>query len=160
MSAWAARFFTLLGMGLEDVVHHRQAEAAHQFSIELQVAVAHAFAQTMEVGQQMPGLLIGEFDDRVLVERDAPSNAIVVRRQQVLQELVVSCKPFDLQVGMGGKVADAVGHRYHHQIVLHDVVAMLVEHKTPLPCLAKQMHTGVAQLSGIHPVEVGGISEI
>ena len=32
----------LLGMGLEDVVHHGQAETAHQFAIELQMAVVHA----------------------------------------------------------------------------------------------------------------------
>jgi hypothetical protein len=40
------------------------------------------------------------------------------------------------------------------------MITMLVEHKTPLPRLAKQMHASVAQLSGIHPVEVGGIMEI
>jgi hypothetical protein len=40
------------------------------------------------------------------------------------------------------------------------MIAMLVEHETPLPRFTKQMHASVAQLSGIHPVEVGGIKEI
>ena len=47
-----------LGMGLEDVVHHRQAKAAHQFAIEQQVAVVHAVAQAVEVCQQDGSLLI------------------------------------------------------------------------------------------------------
>ena len=57
-----------LGMRLEDVVHHRQTEAAHQFAIELQVAVVHAVAQAVEVIQQMPCLLIRQFDDRIVVQ--------------------------------------------------------------------------------------------
>ena len=47
-----------LGVRLEDVVHHRQAEAAHQFAIEQQVAVVHAVAQAVEVCQQDGSLLI------------------------------------------------------------------------------------------------------
>ena len=42
-----------LGMGLKDVVYHRQAETAHQFTMELQMAVVHAVTQTMEVIKQM-----------------------------------------------------------------------------------------------------------
>ena len=38
-----------LGMCLEDVVHHRETEAAHQFAVKLMVAVTHAVAQSMEV---------------------------------------------------------------------------------------------------------------
>ena len=38
-----------LGMGLEDIVHHRQAETAHQFAIELYMAVVLAVTQPMEV---------------------------------------------------------------------------------------------------------------
>ncbi len=67
-----------LGMGLEDVVHHCQAEAAHQFAVELQVAVFHPVAQPMEVIQQMFGLLIRQFDDRVLVQRYTATDAVVV----------------------------------------------------------------------------------
>ncbi len=37
---------------------------------------------------------------------------------------------------------------------------MLIEHKAPLPCQTQQMHTSMAQLTGIHPVEVGGILKI
>ena len=47
-----------LGMGLEDVVHHRQAEAAHQFAIELYMAVVHAVTKTMKILKQMLCLLI------------------------------------------------------------------------------------------------------
>ena len=46
------------GMGLEDVVHHRQAKTAHQFMIELQMAVTHTVTKTMEVIKQMLCLLI------------------------------------------------------------------------------------------------------
>ena len=147
-------------MSLKDVVHHRQAKTAHQFTMELQMALTHPVAQTMEVIKQMPCLLVGEFDDRVLIQRDAAPNAVVIRWQQVLQELIIGSKPLHLHVGMGGQILHPVGHGNHHQIVLRDMIAMLIEHKTPLPHLAKQMHTSVAQLSRIHPVEVGGILEI
>ena len=53
---------------LEDVIHHRQAEAAHQFTIELQVAVFHAVAQAMKILQQVAGLLIRQSDDWVLIQ--------------------------------------------------------------------------------------------
>ena len=98
--------------------------------------------------------------ERILVQRDTATDAVVVRRQQVLQELVISSKPFYLQVCMCRQIADTIRHRYHHQVVLHDMVASLVEHKTCLPCQAKQVHAGVAQLTGIHPVEVCGILKI
>lgn len=57
-----------LGMRLEDVVHHCEAEAPHQLAVEHQVAVVHAVAQTAEVGQDDGGLLVGEMDDGVVVE--------------------------------------------------------------------------------------------
>ncbi len=40
-----------LGVRLEDVVHHRKAEAPHQLAVERQVALIHAVAETVEVGQ-------------------------------------------------------------------------------------------------------------
>jgi len=40
------------------------------------------------------------------------------------------------------------------------VVTVLVEHKTALTRSAQQVHAGVAQLRGVHPVEIGGILEI
>ena len=58
------------------------------------------------------------------------------------------------------KVADTIGHRYHHQVVLYNMIAVLIEHETTLTCQAKQMHTSVTQLTGIHPIEVCGILEI
>ena len=61
---------------------------------------------------------------------------------------------------MSREVTDAGGHGYHHQVVLHDMIASLVEHKTALASRAEQMHTGVAQLRRIHCQEVGGIPEI
>ena len=121
------------------------------------MAVIHAVVKTMEVIKQMSCLCICQFDDGVLVQRDTATDAVVVRRQQVLQELVIGSKPLHLQVCMSRQVADTIGHRYHNQVVFHDVIAMLVEHKTCLTCRAKQMHAGVAQLTGIHPVEVCGI---
>ena len=143
-----------LGMSLEDVVHHRQTETAHEFPIELQVAVFKAVAKAMEVIQEMPGLFICQLDDGILVQRDAAPDTIVVRWQQILQELIIGSKPFHLHVGMCSKVLHLVGHGYHHQIVFHNVIAMLVEHKTPFPCRTKQVHTSVTQLTGVHPVEV------
>ena len=150
----------VLGMRLKNVVHHRQTKTAHQLTMELQMALTHTVAQTMEIIKQVPGLLVGEFDDRILIQRDAASDAVVIRWQQVLQELIVGGKPFHLHVGMGCQILHPVGHGNHHQVVPSDMIAMFVEHKTPLPRLAKQMHASVAQLSGIHPVKVGGIMEI
>ncbi len=57
-----------LGMGHEDVVHHRQAETAHQFAIELQMAVVLAVAQPREVIKQRSGLFICLFDNEVIVK--------------------------------------------------------------------------------------------
>ncbi len=50
------------------------------------MAVAEAITETVEVGKQDSSLLVGEFDDRVLVERDASSDAVVIRRQKVFAE--------------------------------------------------------------------------
>ena len=49
---------TTLRMNLEDVVHHRQTKAAHQFTIELQVAAVQTVTQTVEVFQQKPSLFV------------------------------------------------------------------------------------------------------
>lgn len=150
----------LLGMGFEYVVHHRQAETAHQFAIELYMAVVLAVTKTMEVIKQMSCLFICQFDNGVLVQRDTATDAVVVRRQQVLKKLIISGKPFYLLVIMCRQIADTIRHRYHHHVVFDNVVAMLVEHKTCLTCHAKQVHAGVAQLTGIHPVEVCRILKI
>ena len=69
------------GVELEDVVHHRQAEAPHHFAVEEQVAVIEAVAQTVEVLQQDFRLPVVDLDDGILVEADAASDAVVVRRQ-------------------------------------------------------------------------------
>ena len=61
---------------------------------------------------------------------------------------------------VGRQVADMIGHRYHYKVVFDYVIAMLVEYKTCLTCQAKQVHAGVVQLSGIHPVVVCGILKI
>ena len=124
------------------------------------MAVAHAVTQSVEVGKQMAGLLVCEFDDRILVQRDASSDAIIVRWQQVLQELIVSCKPFHLHVSMRRNVTDAGRHGYHYQVVFYDMIAPLIEHKTALASCAEQVHTGMAQFRRIHSLEVGGIQEI
>ena len=58
------------------------------------------------------------------------------------------------------QVADTIRHRYHNQIVLRNVVAPLVEHKTALARRTQQVHASVAQFLGIHAVEVGGILKI
>ena len=49
---------------------------------------------------------------------------------------------------------------FHHEVVSDNVIAMLVKHKTCLTSQAKQMHAGMAQLTGIHAVEVCGILKI
>ena len=149
-----------LGMGLEDVVHHRQTEAAHQFLVELQMAVVLAVTKTMEVNKQMSCLFVCQFDDGVLIQRDTATDTVVVRRQQVLQELVVGGEPLHLHILMCREVADTGRHRYHHQVVLRDVVAMLVEHKTALARRTQQVHASITQFLGIHAVEVGGILKI
>ena len=66
-----------LGMSLEDVVHHRQAETAHQFAIELQMAVVLAVTQPMEVIKQMSCLFICQFDNGVLVQRDTATEPML-----------------------------------------------------------------------------------
>ena len=67
-----------LGMRLEDVIHHGQTETAHQFTIEEQVSVSHSVTKPMEVGKQKTGLFIREFDDGIMVQRDATTDAVVV----------------------------------------------------------------------------------
>ena len=77
------------GVELEDIVHHRQAEAPHHLAVEEQVSVIEAVAQPVEVLQQDFRLPVVDLDDGVLVEADAAPDAVVVRRQQSLQVLVV-----------------------------------------------------------------------
>ena len=77
------------GVELDNVVHHRQAEASHHLAVEEQVAVVEAVAQPVEVFQQDLRLSVVDLDDGVLVEADAASDAVVVRRQKTLQVLVV-----------------------------------------------------------------------
>ena len=86
----------VLGMGFEDIVHHRQAEATHELAVELELVICHAVTQTMKVILQIARLFFCKSYDGVLVECDAAPDAVVVRWQQVLQELVVGCKPFHL----------------------------------------------------------------
>ena len=142
------------GVELEDVVHHCQAEAPHHFAVEEQVAVVEAVAQPVEVFQQDFRLTVVDLDDGVLVEADAAPDAVVVRRQEPLQELVVGGKPLHLHPRHRREVLRPVGVWYHHQVVLHDVVAPLVEHEAPFPCPAQQVHAGVPQLRRIHRQEV------
>ena len=146
-----------LGVGFEDVVHHRQAEAPHQLAVEELLAVLHAVAQAVEVVEDVGRLGVGEFDDGVLVERHRAADAVVVRRQLTLQELVVGGEPLHLQPRCRRQILGAVGVRHHHQVVPHDVVALLVEHKTPLARRAQQVHAGVAQLRRIHRQKISGI---
>ena len=118
------------------------------------MAVTHAVTQPVEVVEQMAGLLIRQFDDGVLVQRDATPDAIVVRWQQILQELIVGRKPLHLHIAVCRNVFYPIRIRYHYQVVLRNVVTMFIEHKTALASRAEQVHTSVAQLLRIHPVEV------
>ena len=68
------------GVRLKDIIDHRQAQASHQLPIEEQVPVAQAVPETMEITEQMLRLYIVQMDDRVLVERDASADAVVVGR--------------------------------------------------------------------------------
>ena len=76
-----------LSVRFEDVVHHREAQAAHEFVVELQVTVAQTVAESVKVVEQMLSLLVGKRYHGVLVQRNAAANAVVVRGQLVLQEL-------------------------------------------------------------------------
>lgn len=80
-------------MELEDVVDHREAEAAHQPVIELEADVVHPLADAVDVVQKAAGILLRKRDDRVVVEADATPDAVVVGRQKAVQELVSSGKP-------------------------------------------------------------------
>lgn len=138
------------GVELEDVVHHRQAETPHHLAVEEQVAVVEAVAQPAEVLQQDFRLAVIDLDDGVLVEADAAADAVVVRRQEAMQEFVVGGEPLHLHPRCRREVLRPVWIRHHHQVVLHDVVAALVEHEAPFPRRAQQVHAGVPQLRRIH----------
>ena len=62
-----------LAGGVDDTI--REVEGA---KLEEQVAVAHAVTQSMEVSKQKAGLFIREFDDGIMVQRDATTDAVVV----------------------------------------------------------------------------------
>ena len=145
---------------LEDVVYHCQAEAPHHLTVEEQVAVVEAVAQAVEVLQQDFRLTVIGLDDGVLVERDAAPDTVVVRRQQSAEVFVVGGEPLNLHSRCCGEVLRPAWVRHHHQVVFYDVVAFLVEHETPLPCCAEQVHTGMAQFRCVHREEIGGIEEV
>ena len=142
------------GVELEDVVHHRQAEAPHHLAVEEQVAVVEAVAQAVEVLQQDFRLTVVDLDDGVLVEADATSDAIVVRRQEAVQVLLVGGEPLHLHPRCRRDVLRPCRIRHHHQVVLHNVVALPVEHKTAFPRRAEQVHAGVPQLRRVHAEEI------
>ena len=120
-----------LGVELEDVVYHGQAEAPHHLSVEEQIAVVEAVSQTVEILQHDGRLAVIDFNDGILVEADAAPDAVVVRWQQSTKELVVGGEPLHLHAGSRREVLRPCGVRHHHQVVLHDVVASFVEHKAP-----------------------------
>ena len=124
------------------------------------MAVAEAITETVEVGKQDSSLLIGEFDDRVLVERDASSDAVVIRRQKVLQELVICGKPLYLHLWNGNKSLCATRIWHHHQIVFFNLVAFRVKYKAAFAFRAEQMHTSVAQSWVIDPEEIRSVLKI
>ena len=142
------------GVELKDVVHHRQAEAPHHLAVEEQVAVVEAVAQAVEVLQQDFRLSVVDLDDGVLVEADAAPDAVVVRRQEAQQELVVGGEPLNLHPWYRRKILRPVGVWNHHKVVLHDVVATFVEHETSFPRPAQQVHTGVFQFWRVHRQKV------
>lgn len=148
------------GVELEDVVHHRQAEASHHLAVEEQMAVVEAVAQPVDVLQQDFRLTVVNLDDGVLVEADAAPDAVVVRRQQSLQVLVVGGEPLHLHPRRRREVLSPVGIRHHHQVVLHDVVAPLVEHEAPFTRRAQQVHTGVSQLRRIHRQKIRRVYKV
>ena len=124
------------------------------------MAVAEAITETVEVGKQDSSLLVGEFDDRVLVERDASTNTVVIRRQQVLQKLIVGCKPLHLHPWSGREVLGTAGIGHHHKVVFRYVVTFFVEHKTTFTSSANKVHTSVAQFGVIHLKEIRSVLKI
>ena len=142
------------GMELEDVVYHGQAEAPHHFAVEQQMAVVKTVSQAVEILQHDGRLAVVELDDGVLVEADAATDAVVVRWQEAVQVLLFGGEPFHLHPVCGGDILCPVGLRHHHQVVLHNVVALPVEHKTAFPRRAEQVHAGVPQLRRVHAEEI------
>ena len=58
------------------------------------------------------------------------------------------------------KVTDTIGIRDYDKVVLHDVIASVIEHETAFARRTQQVHTGMAEFRRIHPIKVGGIQEI
>ena len=145
---------------LEDVIHHRQAEAPHHLTVEEQVAVVEAVAQAMEVLQQNLRLAVVELDDGVLVKADAAPDAVVVRRKQSSKELVVGGEPFHLHSRSGREVLGTGGIGHHHKVVFRYVVTFFVEHKTTFTSSANKMHTSVTQFWVIHSEEIRSVLKI
>lgn len=148
------------GMELKDVIDHRQAEASHHFPVKKPFPVGKAVPQPVEVFQDIRRLLRRKMDDGILVQGDTASDAVVVGGQQVLEEFVVGREPLYLQVGVSGKVAHPVGHRDDDKVVLHNVVALLVEHETAFAGGAKKVQASVAEFLRIRRVKIIGIQEI
>ena len=124
------------------------------------MAVVEAVAQSMEVLQQDFCLAVIELDDGILVERDASSDAVVIRRQQVLQKLIVGGKPLHLHSRCGREIFRPCGIRHHHKVVFRYVVTFFVEHKTTFTSSANKMHTSVTQSWVIDPEKIRSILKI
>ena len=124
------------------------------------LAVVHAVAQAVEVVKQACGVLVAERYHWIVVKAYAPAYAVVVRRQQALQELVVGSHPFHFHARVCCQVAGAVRVGHHHEVVTDYVVAMLIEDKAALAGRAQQVHAGVAQLGSVHRIKIVRINEI
>lgn len=129
-----------LRVRLEDVVYHRQAEAAHQLTVEQQVAVVHAVTEAVEVCEENVRLPVGELDDRVVIERDAAPDAVVVRRQQSAEVFVVGGEPLDLHSRSGSEVLRPAWVRHHHRRWRDDCRQRAAHQQQPRPARPDDTH--------------------
>ena len=67
-----------LGMGLEDVIYQCKTEASHEFIIELQIIIAHSSLKSAEVFKDMRCLFFRQRNNRVLIEGDTATDAVIV----------------------------------------------------------------------------------
>ena len=67
-----------LSMSLENVIHHRETQTAHEFVVEHQLTLHHTVAQTVEVFKDARCLFFRQRNNRVLIQGDTAPDAIIV----------------------------------------------------------------------------------
>ena len=109
-----------LGVKLEQVVHHRQRQTAHQLVVEKVMRVVLPFADAVDIGQKPHGIIRRKRHHGILEQTDTSAHAVVVGRQQVVDKFGLYGDELHTNISRLN-LAHQFGVRYHGNLVAPDI---------------------------------------